>query len=143
MSFLTDGKGVPMDDPACPLWFHGSPALLTALAAGSAMTRNKRLAEAFSHKPTLLAFASDGTIRHNGMRDGYLYQIDEPIGEGDAEVHPGIMQTDAWEWTTRRELKLKLLGKTTVQPSQRIGRLEAATMRIGTRLALLVRRNRG
>ena len=57
MSFYTDGKGLPMDDADNPLWFHGSPRQLTTLATGSAMTRNKRLAEAFSHKPTIMSFA--------------------------------------------------------------------------------------
>ena len=139
MSFYTDGKGLPMDDADNPLWFHGSPRQLTTLATGSAMTRNKRLAEAFSHKPTIMSFANDGTIKHDGVMDGYLYQIDEPVSERDAEVHPGIVKSDPWEWTTKRDLKLKLLEQTTVLPSQKIGKFKAAMMRVGTRLAVFFR----
>ena len=76
-----------MDKAESPFWYYGSPTQLTILAAGSAITRNKRLAEAFSHKPTIMSFSYDGTIRHNGIKDGYLYQIDEPISKEDAEMH--------------------------------------------------------
>jgi hypothetical protein len=139
MSFFTNRKDLPMDDADSLFWFHGSPRQLTTLGAGSAMTRNKRLAEAFSHKPTIMCFANDGTIKHNGTMDGYLYQIDEPISERDAEVHPGIVRGDAWEWTRKRDLKLKLLERTTVILSQRIGKIKAALICTGTHLVLLLR----
>ena len=139
MSFFTNRRGLPMDEADSRFWFHGSPTRLTILAVGSAITRNKRLAEAFSHKPAIMSFGRDGTIKHSGTLDGYLYQIDEPISEEDAEVHPGIAKSDAWEWTTKRELKLKLLEQTTVRPSEKIGRIKYALMRTSANLVLLLR----
>ena len=91
MAFYTDGKGLPVDDAGSRTWFHGSPRRLTVLTAGSAITRNRRLAEAFSHKPTILSIANDGSIKHDGVMAGYLYQIDEFVSEEDAAVHPGIV----------------------------------------------------
>ena len=135
MAFYTNGKGVPLDDAHGTVWFHGSPERLTTLAGGSAITRNRRLAEAFSHKPTILSVASDGHIRHNGTRPGFLYAVDEPVTPEDAEVHPGIVRSDAWEWTTKRDLKLKLLCPTTLSRGERIGPLRALLMRAGTRIA--------
>ena len=138
-AFFTDGKGAPMDIVDSPMWYHGSPTLLTTLAAGSAITRNKDLAKAFSHKPSLLAFSDDGTIRHNGTMEGYIYEIDEPVTQADAHVHPGIVQSDAWEWTTDRDLKLRLIERTQVEQSEKLGCLKAALMGLGTRLTLFLR----
>lgn len=142
MAYYTDGKGFPLDDAHGTAWFHGSPEKLTILAAGSAITRNRRLAEAFSHKPSILSVSKNGHIRHNGTKLGFLYVVDEPVGSEDAEVHPGIVRSDPWEWTTKRGLKLKLLGATTLTRGERIGRLQAVLMRAGTKLAVALKRKK-
>ena len=142
MAFYTNGKGAPLDDVQGTVWFHGSPKRLTTLAAGSAITRNRRLAEAFSHKPSMLSVSDDGHIRHNGTRSGLLYAVNEPTTTEDAAVHPGIVRSDAWEWTTKRDLKLKLLGATTLSRGERIGPLQNLLMRAGTRIAVAFKRKR-
>jgi hypothetical protein len=142
MSFLTNKKGASMDDSGSYVWFHGSPRDLKTLGAGSAITRNRKLAEAFSHKPALLEFGGDGTIRHTGVEEGFLYQVDEPLGEGDVVVHPGIRRSDPWEWTTQRDLRLRLVGPTVLTRSERMGPLRAAVLRAGAKAALLLRRGR-
>lgn len=113
MPFSTDGKGPKLDDANATTWFHGSPERLTVLAARSAITRNRQLAEAFSHKPTRLSVANDGTVEHNGTVPGYLYAVDEEVGIDDAAPHPAVSGDDPWEWTTTRDLKLRLIGRTT------------------------------
>jgi hypothetical protein len=40
--------------------YHGSQQVLTVLRAGSTITRNRRLAEAFSHRPVVSASAMTG-----------------------------------------------------------------------------------
>ncbi len=118
MPFYTNAQGVPLDDVDGAQWFHGSPERLTTLTAGSAITRNRRLAEAFSHKPTLLSVSNRGRIRHNGKRPGFLYVVDELVGAEDAESHPAVVRTDPWEWTTKRDLKLRLVGRTTISAGE-------------------------
>lgn len=120
MAFHTDGKGVPLDDEGSDVWYHGSPEALTTLSAGSSITRNRRLAEAFSHKPSRMSISNNGHISHNGTTAGYLYVIDEPVGEEDAHVHAGIDTNDPWEWITEREFRLRLIGVTTVSPEDRL-----------------------
>lgn len=57
-------------------WWHGSPYQLTYLLAGSTITQNRLLAEVFSHKPAIISVEDDGRIRHNGILNGYLYQVE-------------------------------------------------------------------
>lgn len=62
-------------------WYHGSPFVLTELAAGSTVTQWKELAAAFAAKPKRLEYDRvGGVIRHNGCEEGILYVIDEPLG---------------------------------------------------------------
>lgn len=92
-------------------WFHGSPLGLTSLRTGSTITQNRKLAEAFSHKPTLLMAEDDGTIYQNGEAVGTLYLLAEPLGPGDVTPHPRSTMPSGWEWLTTRELKVLSLGK--------------------------------
>jgi hypothetical protein len=94
-------------------WFHGSPLELTELAPGSTITQWKSLAEAFSHKPSVLEYDHvGGAIKHNGTLPGFLYMIDEPIIEGENTYkHPNTSMDDCVEWLTKKPLKLRLLGK--------------------------------
>ena len=47
------------------IWYHGSNKIFEILEEGSTITQWKELAEAFSHKPTLLAIDDDNSIFHN------------------------------------------------------------------------------
>jgi hypothetical protein len=91
-------------------WYHGSPHELTVLRAGSTITQNRHLAEVFSHKPEIVAISDDGTIQHTGTAAGLLYVIDEPMNANDVYPHPRTRMPARWEWLTRRDLRLRLIG---------------------------------
>lgn len=89
-------------------WYHGSDAIFSTLRAGSTVTQWKALAEAFSHRPTLLCTEDDGSISHNGTAKGYLYVIDEPVQVGaDLYPHPRTTMEENAEFLTRRPLKVR------------------------------------
>src|SRR2546428_5965292 len=69
-------------------WYHGSQQVLTVLRVGSTITRRRRLAEAFSHRPSRLSMGADGQIRHNGTSAGWLHIVDEPLSAEDIYPHP-------------------------------------------------------
>ena len=115
MPYIDDGKGKPIDEPESQIWYHGSPLLIEILATGSSITRNRELAIAFSHKPSQLGVADDGTIDHDGKQNGYLYEVAEPVSLEDIYVHPKINEispNDLWEWLTKRPFQLKLIQET-------------------------------
>jgi hypothetical protein len=87
-------------------WFHGSPNALINLVPDSTITQNRRLAEVFSHKPSLVSAEDDGTIHHYGTAQGTLYLIAEPLQPGDVIPHPHSTMEPGWEWITTRELPL-------------------------------------
>lgn len=92
------------------VWYHGSDKIFSELNAGSTITQWKELAEAFSHKPTLLSYDNNGRIKHNGNQNGYLYIIDEPIEAGiDVYQHPNTSMDEGVEFLTKRVLKVKLI----------------------------------
>ena len=92
------------------IWYHGSNVLFNLLAEGSTITQWKELAEAFSHKPTMLGYDDDGAIFHNGVEKGYLYAIDEKITIGvDLYPHPRTTMDQNAEFLTKRPLKVKLI----------------------------------
>ena len=111
MAFITNNK-VVISNKQGKVWYHGSPLALTVLKKGSSITKNKNLAIAFSHKPTLLSVDLNGNIEHNGELSGYLYTIDEGLSSQDIYVHEACQNNDNWEWITTRDLKLKLVCKT-------------------------------
>ena len=91
-------------------WYHGSNKIFTELRENSTVTQWRELAEAFSHKPTSLAYDDDGRIIHNGTEKGYLYIIDEPVTVGtDVYQHPRTTMDANAEFLTRRPLKVKLI----------------------------------
>jgi len=102
------------------VWYHGSPEDLTELATGSTITPNRALARAFSHKPTLVCLEDDGAIRHNGIRAGTLYRIDEPLAPNDIYPHPRSTMPEGLEWLTRRPLRLRRLGRTRIRQDERL-----------------------
>lgn len=93
-------------------WYHGSNVIFDVLKEGSTITQWKELAEAFSHRPTLLEYDDDGTITHNGTEKGFLFVIDEPITvDIDIVQHPRTTMDKNAEFLTRRPLKVKLVKK--------------------------------
>ncbi len=92
------------------VWYHGSNQKFELLREGSTITQWRELAEAFSHKPSVLAYEDDGTITHNGVEKGYVYVIDEPIQIGvDIYQHPRTTMDENAEFLTKRPLKVKLI----------------------------------
>lgn len=94
------------------LWYHGSDRLFTQLREGSTVTQWRALAEAFSHKPSVLGYDDDGTIFHNGTAHGYLYLIDEDIAVNrDIYQHPNTSMDPNAEFLTTRPLKVTLIAE--------------------------------
>jgi len=97
-------------DPA-GIWYHGSNVQFDVLREGSTVTQWRQLAEAFSHKPAALGYDDDGTILHNGMYDGVLYVIDEPVAVGtDVVPHPSTVMDENVEWLTSRPLRVRRIA---------------------------------
>lgn len=91
-------------------WYHGSDIKLMELKMGSTITQWRELAEAFSHKPTLLEYRDDGSIFHNGKAYGYLYVIDEPVVmNDDVYQHPRTAMDPNAEFLTKRPLMVRLV----------------------------------
>lgn len=99
-------------------WYHGSALKLEVLRTGSTITQWRDLARIFSHKPTIVSISDDRQIQHNGTRPGYLYEIAEPVAPEDVEVHPRTTMGPGDEWLTHRELRLLLIGETTVRAEE-------------------------
>lgn len=90
------------------IWYHGSDKVFSILNAGSTITQWRELAEAFSHQPSQLSYGDDGIIIHNGVKDGYLYTIDEEIDiNKDIYPHPDTTMDADIEFITKRALKVK------------------------------------
>jgi len=96
-------------------WFHGSPLELNTLAVGSTVTRCRAMAEAFAHKPIRVSIGDAGgklDITHDGALPGFLYVVDETIGEDDLHPHPNsCFPGGGLEWITDRPLRLRLLAR--------------------------------
>lgn len=91
-------------------WYHGSPMEFSELRAGSTITQWKELAEAFSHKPSMLGYDDDGVITHNGRLKGYLYIIDEPVEVGrELSPHTRTTMDENAEFITARPLRVRLV----------------------------------
>ena len=102
-------------------WFHGSPERLDSLRPGASITQNRRLAEAFSHKPSFVSIGDDGSIRHDGSRQGWLHVVAETVTARDIRPYPpGEHLPPGEEWLARRELKLKLVGPAEIGPDERL-----------------------
>ena len=110
-------------------WYHGSPLRLDTLARGSTVTRDRRVAEVFSHKPRLVSFEDDGQVRHDGREAGYLYQVAEPVGPADVEPHPRSTMPAGTEWLTTRPLRLACLGSPSSSPGELLSDEEVGALR--------------
>lgn len=93
-------------------WYHGSDKVFTVLREGSTVTQWRALAEAFSHKPTCLAYDDDGSIEHNGTAEGMMYVVDEPIEVGvDIVQHPRTTMDEGAEFLTTRPLRVRRITR--------------------------------
>ena len=111
------------------VWYHGSRQRLSTLRAGGSITRDRRVAKAFSHRPSLVSWGLDGDVRHDGATPGYLYYVSEALGPDDAHPHPHPVNLDNWEWLTNRDLKLELLEQTAVTAGERLTDDQIADLR--------------
>lgn len=118
--------GVPEENKP---WYHGSPWQLVTLLSGSTVTQDRRLAEVFSHKPSLVCDWGDGRIQHNGSLPGFLYAIAEPLQPGDLYPHPLSSMEPGKEWLTRRELRLVLIGPVDITEEELITEQEIARLK--------------
>ncbi len=112
------------------MWFHGSQQRFSRLRPGSSVTRNKNVAKAFSHRPSIVSWSDEGEIKHDGSMPGYLYSISEAIGPDDVRPHPSPVNADRWEWLTNREFALELIEETTVKPDERLTDEEIRRLRL-------------
>lgn len=101
-------------------WYHGSPYRLDLLRVGSTITRERHLAEIFSHKPTIVSMEDDGTIRHNGVAAGYLYRVVDCVADSEVYPHPRSSMPPGKEWLTRRELQVELIGPVELRDAERL-----------------------
>lgn len=93
-------------------WYHGSNQKFDVLETGSTITQWRELAEAFSHKPSLLCCEDDGSIWQNGTERGYLYLIDEPVTVGITVFqHPNSSMEQNLEFLTKKPLKVKCIAE--------------------------------
>ena len=111
------------------VWYHGSPLRLTLLRAGSTITRDRRLAEVFSHKPALVSVTDTGEIKHTGVALGWLYRIDEEVAPADVYAHPRTTMAPGMEWLTNRPLRLTLIGPVEIGPEERLSDQEIQELR--------------
>jgi hypothetical protein len=117
-----------MSDAASP-WYHGSPQRLRVLRSGSTVTPDRHLAETFSHKPSLVCLEDDGTIRHDGRREGWLHVIDEPLRPDDLTPHPRTSMAPGLEWLTARPLRLRVIGAVPLDPDELLDDATLAELR--------------
>lgn len=99
-------------------WFHGSPSRLSFIRSGSTITRNRTLAMAFSHKPNhvcieVMLNEESGlrtiTLKQDGTRKGYLYQVILDNSETDTRENPESVMFPGDEVLTTRELRVEFL----------------------------------
>ena len=111
------------------VWYHGSPYELTELLVGSTITRDRHLAEVFSHKPAIVSIGDDGAIRHSGTLPGYLYRIAEPVAEDDVVPHPRSSMAPGAEWLTQRPVRVERIGRTEPLPEEQLTEADVAALR--------------
>lgn len=99
-------------------WLHGSPASLSQLHAGSTITQDERLARVFSHQPSLVSVEDDGTVYHNGRREGILYRVAENLREDDLAPVPGSTLPAGKEWLTRRPVNVVAIARVPLDPDE-------------------------
>lgn len=110
-------------------WYHGSQQELTVLRVGSSITQNRDIARIFSHRPAILSMEDDGSFRHSGTVDGYLYLIDEVLSSEDVYPHPHPINASKWEWLTTREIKVRLVERPAIRKEERLSEADLTELR--------------
>jgi hypothetical protein len=118
------------------IWYHGSPNPIGILLPGSTITREIDLARAFSHKPGIVSIEEDlailasgvPRIRHNGVREGILYVVDEEIHPDNIYPHPFSTMPPGYEWLTRKPLRLRRIGPTIVEAGEFLDSVAVQTL---------------
>lgn len=117
-----DERGPAIRNPQPRRWYHGSPLHLDRVAAGSTVTPIVELAKAFSHKPSRVGIRieeHDGrrvvSIDHNGIRDGFLYEVMVGDPEVDLCQHPGSRMARGEEVLATRDLPLLFIERLPVE----------------------------
>jgi len=99
-------------------WYHGSPAVLNTIRAGSTITLSKTLAMAFSHKPVHVQIEVNEhtetglktvTLTQDGSQRGFLYSVEVRDPNSDTREDPESVMFPGDEVLTVRELKVKLI----------------------------------
>ena len=113
-------------------WYHGSPLELTTIREGSTITQNVDLARAFSHKPNFVTInVSDEiiNIKHSGKIQGFLYRIEEELSSDDIYPHPDSSMEYGFEWLTKRELHITLIGDAEILDGEMLSEEEVAELK--------------
>lgn len=113
-------------------WYHGSPHELTELHPGSTITRDRALAKAFSHKPSLVSDGRaepGGALRHDGRVHGWLYVVAEPVRAADVVPVSGSTMAAGQEWHARRTLRVTMIERTAADPSELLSPEEVEALR--------------
>ena len=118
----------PSDGDHSETWYHGSPRELATLRTGSTVTQDRKLAEAFSHKPTLVSVSDSGRIKHNGSKPGFLYRIAEAVQAEDVSPLPRSVMEFGKEWLIQRELRVVLIGLTDIEAENRMTEAEVGAL---------------
>lgn len=112
-------------------WFHGSPLDLETLREGSTITQIEKLAQVFSHKPSIVSVSDDGKIRHNGKAKGKVYRITDEVTADDVVEHP--RSSTGWEWITNKKFKLELLYEISHSPDDILSESEIEQLKMRQR----------
>ena len=112
------------------IWFHGSPLELETLRKGSTITQIEKLAQIFSHKPSIVSVSDDGEIKHNGKVKGRVYRIADEVTADDIFEHPKSSMRKGWEWITDKEFKLEFLYEISYSPDDILSESEVKELKM-------------
>jgi hypothetical protein len=110
----------------CGPWYHGSPEKLTILRRESWVTPFVEVAKAFAHKPSLISFGDEGSVKHDGQVPAFLYIVDEVTAQQDICYLRDTAQT---HWQTQRDLCLKLVSLLPIDDPPQLSTAEIEAMR--------------
>lgn len=110
-------------------WYRGSPAPLRLLWKGSTVTRDRDLAAAFSHRPTVVSIEDDGSVRHNGKMAGFVHHMAAPIGPSDVQPHPCSSLQPGLEYLTLRDLPVTVIERVPLTPADQLSDQEVVRLR--------------
>jgi hypothetical protein len=86
-------------------WYHGTPYDFKVLKEGSTITPYFEVAKLFSKKPGFV-ISSNNSILHNGVTNGYVYQVNNVIPFKNIYPHPRSSMPKGFEWITVKNLQV-------------------------------------